>query len=462
MTLARVLVADDEPNARRMLEILLFKLGCEVVGVPDGRAAFETLRDMPADLVITDLNMPEMTGLELLAALRAEGNAVPVVVVTAYGTVESAVAAMKHGAFDYLIRPLDLDQVELVVRRALDRQRIERENVFLRDEMDKGWEEFVGQGEAMRRVYGLIRQVAPSTASVLIVGETGTGKELAARAIHRHSGRSGLFVPINCAAIPAEILESELFGYVKGAFTGAHKDRVGKFELADGGTLFLDEITEMSPALQAKLLRVLQEGIIDRLGGNRSVAVDIRIIAATNRNPRAAVAEGRLREDVFYRLNVFALELPPLRERVEDIPLLARHFLAKYGARLGCGAGEPDAAALRALAAYPWPGNVRELENVMERAVVLSRGGPVELGHLPLEITRTAPPPAPAGAAAPSVEEDEDLDLEKQVAELEQRLVRKALAEAGDNKARAARLLKISERTLWYKLKKYGFAGEKG
>jgi two-component system response regulator AtoC len=456
MTSSRVLVADDEPNARRMLEILLAKLGCEVLSAGDGKAALALVGEHEVDLVVTDLNMPELDGLGLLTALRAQGNPVPVVVVTAYGTVESAVAAMKQGAFDYLIRPLDLDQVELVVRRALDRQRIVRENVFLRDEMDKGWEEFVGQGEAMRGVYELIRQVAPSRANVLLVGETGTGKELAARAIHRLSGRSGLFVPINCAAIPAEILESELFGYVRGAFTGAHKDKVGKFELADGGTLFLDEITEMSPALQAKLLRVLQESAIDRLGSNRPIKVDLRIVAATNRDPREAVKEGRLREDVYFRLNVFGLHLPPLRERREDIPLLARHFLAKYGAQLGCGAGTLSEAAQRELQSYAWPGNVRELENMMERAAVLSRGAPVEVGHLPLEITHGTPP-----AATPAMAAEEDLDLEKQVAELEQRLLRKALAEAGDNKAKAARLLKISERTLWYKLKKYGFSGER-
>ncbi|MGZ8975773.1 sigma-54-dependent transcriptional regulator [Methylomagnum sp.] len=455
MTGARVLVADDEPNARRMLQILLSGLGYEVLTAGDGKEALGLIDDHAVDLVVTDLNMPELDGLELLTALRAAGNTVPVIVVTAYGTVESAVAAMKQGAFDFLIRPLDVDQVELVVRRALDRQRIVRENVFLRDEMARGWEEFIGQSEPMRQVYDLIRQVAPSRASVLIIGETGTGKELAARAIHRNSGRSGLFVPINCAAIPAEILESELFGHVRGAFTSAHKDRAGKFELADGGTLFLDEITEMSPALQAKLLRVLQESAIDRLGGSRPIKVDIRLIAATNRDPREAVREGRLREDVFFRLNVFGLHLPPLRERPDDVALLARHFLAKYGAEMGCGAGTLGEEARRALLAYAWPGNVRELENVMERAVVLSRGKPVEPVHLPLEITR--PEARPTAAPGPSSLLDEDhLDLEKQVEELEQRLIRKALAEAGDNKAKAARLLKISERTLWYKLKKYG------
>lgn len=456
MTGARVLVVDDEPNARRMLDILLSKLGCAVLTAGDGQAGLDLIGEHAVDLVVTDLNMPILDGLGLLSALRAAGNPVPVIVVTAYGTVESAVAAMKQGAFDYLIRPLDLDQVELVVRRALDRQRIVRENSFLRDQLDRGWEEFIGQSEPMRRVYELIRQVAPSRANVLIVGETGTGKELAARAIHRHSGREGLFVPINCAAIPADILESELFGYVRGAFTGAHKDRVGKFELADGGTLFLDEITEMSTALQAKLLRVLQESTIDRLGGQRAIAVDLRIVAATNRNPQEAVRAGQLREDVYFRLNVFDLRLPPLRERLEDIPLLARYFLAKYSAELGCGTGSLSEAAYRALSTYAWPGNVRELENMMERAAVLSRGHPVEVGHLPLSLTAATP----AAAVTPAGVVDEDLDMERQVEELERRLLHKALTQAGDNKAKAARLLKISERTLWYKLKKYGSGGD--
>ncbi|BBL74095.1 sigma-54-dependent transcriptional regulator [Methylomagnum ishizawai] len=462
MNHSRVLVVDDEANARRMLEILLARLGCQVLTAADGQEALDILHGGAVHLVVTDLNMPRMDGLGLLAALRQEGNPVPVILVTAYGTVETAVAAMKQGAFDYLIRPLDLDQVELVVRRALDRQRIVRENLFLRGQMDRGWEEFVGQGAAMRQVYELIRQVAPTKANVLVTGETGTGKELAARAIHRHSGREGLFVPINCAAIPAEILESELFGYAKGAFTGANKDRVGKFELADGGTLFLDEITEMSPALQAKLLRVLQESTIDRLGCNRPISVDIRIVAATNRDPRESVREGRLREDLFYRLNVFGIQLPPLRERREDIPALAAHFLEKYGTQLGCGGGRLDPAAERSLLAYPWPGNVRELENMMERAAVLCRGGTVEPRHLPLEIAGTVVPSVAAPVAASAGPEAEDLDLEQRVEALERRLLTRALAESGDNKAKAARLLKISERTLWYKLKKYGFSGEKG
>lgn len=447
---ARVVVADDEANARRMLEILLAKLGCEAISVPDGKAALEMLRCTPADLLITDLNMPEMGGLELLRALRDEGDDIPVIVVSAYGTVENAVAAMKQGAFDFILRPLDVGQVEVVIQRALSVRRARQENDFLRGEMDKGWGEFIGQSAAMRDVYRLIGQAGPSKASIFIIGETGTGKELVARAIHRNSGRQGLFVPVNCAAIPADILESELFGYVRGAFTGAHKDKPGKFELADEGTLFLDEITEMQVGIQAKLLRALQEGSIDRLGGNRSIKVDLRVIAATNRAPRDAVAEGRLREDLYYRLNVFDIHLPPLRERREDIPQLARHFLARYGTQLGCWPMALTQEAEQMLLAYAWPGNVRELENMMERAAVLSRSSEVGAAHLPRDLAVT-PMPQLSGMAG-----DEDLDMEARVAALEIHLLEQALAKAGGNKAKAARLLKISERTLWYKLKKYG------
>lgn len=448
---SRVLVADDEPNARRMLEILLHKLGCEVFSAPDGKAALKVLNETPMDLLITDLNMPGMSGLELLTAMRKDGHTFPVIVVTAYGTVENAVAAMKLGAFDFIIRPLDVEQVQIVIRRALDVRRVHQENIFLRDEMNKGWGEFVGQCPAMQKIYDLIRQAGPSKASIFIIGETGTGKELVARAVHNNSGRRGLFVPINCAAIPADILESELFGYVRGAFTGAHKDRIGKFELAHEGTLFLDEITEMNPSIQAKLLRVLQESRIDRLGSNHSIEVDIRIIAATNRDPLGAVQMGRLREDLYYRINVLGIQLPSLRERREDIPLLARYFLEKYRRSLGGDSFTMSEEAAQALMGYAWPGNVRELENMMERAVVLSQGAEVGIRHLPQEILATESP-----AIMTTAVEIEEMDLEASVEKLEKRLLNKALTESLGNKAKAARILKISERTLWYKIKKYG------
>jgi len=388
--------------------------------------------------------------------LRAQESDVPVMVITAHGTIETAVTAMKHGACDYILRPFDIDALELAVGRALNGAEVARQNAFLREEIGRGWDAFIGTSQPMKDVYGLIQRVGPSKASVLIVGETGTGKELAARAVHNASPRRDqLFVPINCAAIPADILESELFGYEKGAFTGAVKDRVGKFELADGGTIFLDELTEMPLALQAKLLRVLQENSIERLGGNRVIKLDIRVIAATNRDPRAAIAAGKLREDLYYRVNVVSIELPPLRQRVADIAGLVEHFIVKHGAAAGTRLG---AGALAALQAYAWPGNVRELENMVERALILSGGGVLEAGHFLLEPRYGESRPATPAVAAPAVTADAPKGaqpLTQAVEELEASLIDDALARAEGNKAKAAALLDISERTLWYKLKKY-------
>jgi two-component system response regulator AtoC len=455
MSKQRVLVVDDEPKMQRVLEIMLHKMGHEVLLAGDGQAALALAQREAVDLVMTDLRMPGMDGIALLTALRAHGVNVPVILLTAYGTVESAVAAMKQGAYDYILRPFDVEAVEVVVTRALAQERVQRENQFLREEVEKGWGEFIGRSAAMQQQYELIRQVAGSTTSVLITGETGTGKELAARAIHRASPRrEALFVPINCAAIPAELLESELFGHTKGAFTGADKERMGKFEMADGGTVFLDEVTEMPVPLQAKLLRVLQENQIERLGSNRRAAIDIRVIAATNQDVRRALRQGTLREDLFYRLNVFTITMPPLRDRLEDIPLLADHFIEKHGPRLGRGHPILSAEALLRLQSYAWPGNVRELENVIERALVLSRGEQIEVQHLPREIV-TATEIAALPEATPL---SSSLSLIPAVERLERAFVIQALRQAADNKAKAARLLEISERAIWYKIKKYGLS----
>ncbi len=455
MSKQRVLVVDDEPKMQRVLEIMLHKMGHEVLLAGDGQAALALAQREAVDLVMTDLRMPGMDGIALLTALRAHGVNVPVILLTAYGTVESAVAAMKQGAYDYILRPFDVEAVEVVVTRALAEERVQRENQFLREEVEKGWGEFIGRSAAMQQQYELIRQVAGSTTSVLITGETGTGKELAARAIHRASPRrEALFVPINCAAIPAELLESELFGHTKGAFTGADKERMGKFEMADGGTVFLDEVTEMPVPLQAKLLRVLQENQIERLGSNRRATIDIRVIAATNQDVRRALRQGTLREDLFYRLNVFTITMPPLRDRLEDIPLLADHFIEKHGPRLGRGHPILSAEALLRLQSYAWPGNVRELENVIERALVLSRGEQIEVQHLPREIV-TATEIAALPEATPL---SSSLSLIPAVERLERAFVIQALRQAADNKAKAARLLEISERAIWYKIKKYGLS----
>ncbi|MGE0681413.1 MAG: sigma-54-dependent transcriptional regulator [Candidatus Binatia bacterium] len=455
MSPQRVLVVDDDARTRRVLEIMLQKMGHETRAACNGREALELAQHESFDLVLTDLRMPEMDGVALLDALRAQSVEAPVILLTAYGTVENAVEAMKKGAYDYVLRPFDVEAVERIITRALTTERTRRENQFLREEVERGWGEFVGRGAAMQGVYELILQVAPGDTSVLITGETGTGKELAARAIHRASPRkSALFVPINCAAIPDDIFESELFGHTRGAFTGAAHDRAGKFEMAHGGTIFLDEITEMPPLMQAKLLRVLQEREIERLGSNRRIGVDVRVIVATNRKPQQAVHDGRLREDLYYRINVFTVEMPPLRERAEDIPILVEHFLQVHGAKLGKGTPAVADRALRCLQGYAWPGNVRELENVLERAIVLSQDASLDVPHLPRELVT----PPPAKTAPEAVEALPTLSLPQAVENLEKELIEKALVQTMDNKSKAARLLNISERALWYKVKKYGLA----
>lgn len=455
MQVHRILVVDDEVKMRRLLELSLKNMGHEIVLAADGVEALDSCRDAPFDLILTDLKMPRMDGLQLLKSLRERGEDVPVIVLTAFGTIETAVEAMKLGASDYIIRPFEIETVELAVTRALAVGAVQRENRYLRDEMAKGWGEFIGRNPKMRQLYELIQQVAPARSSVLIVGETGTGKELVARAIHQASGRSGLFVPINCAAIPTELLESELFGYQKGAFSGAHRDRMGKFELANGGTVFLDEITEMSLTLQAKLLRVLQEGSVERLGAHRPVKVDLRIVAATNRDLQQAIADGAMRQDLYFRLNVVRIDVPSLRERRDDIQTLAEHFLRKYSRELGRPAPALTDAAIRSLMAYAWPGNVRELENLMERAAVLCRGKTVEPHHLPLNIANgTASSPATSNML--ELSGVDSLSLRDHVESVEKRLIRTALERSDDNKSAASRLLGVSERALWYKIKKYG------
>jgi two-component system, NtrC family, response regulator AtoC len=457
MNARRILVVDNEAKMRRVLELSLRNMGHDVVQAGDGEEALKALEPGGIDLVLTDLRMPRMDGIALLRAMRERGEDVPVIVLTAYGTIETAVEAMKLGAADYIIRPFEMETIELAVTRALAMSAVQRENRFLRDEISRGWGEFIGTSEAMQKLYRLVEQVAPARSNVFVVGATGTGKELVARALHKASGRDGLFVPINCAAIPPDLLESELFGHAKGAFTGAVRERVGKCELASGGTIFLDAITAMPLSLQAKLLRVLQEGTIERLGTNATTEVDLRVVAATNRDPQQAVAEERLRQDLYFRLNVVRIDVPRLSERRDDVPLLAEHFLRAYALELGRPVPRLGDQVLERLRIYDWPGNVRELENLMERAAVLSQGSEVTLEHLPAEVagaaTATESPPAQT-EAAPSM--PERLALKEHVEALERRLIEAALERSGDNKAAAARLLEISERALWYKVKRYG------
>lgn len=451
MSNKHVLVVDDETNMRRVLEIMLQRMGYRTDSVANGVAALEFLDTRDTDLVISDLKMPVLGGLGLIEKLRTAGNDVPVIVITAHGTVESAVEAMKLGAFDYLLRPFDVDALNLAIRRVFAAGEVLRQNQFLREELDRGWGGLIGSSKPMRQVYKQIKQVAPTRTGVMILGETGTGKELVARAIHRESERSDrLFVPINCAAIPADMMEAELFGFDKGAFTGAVHDRVGKFELANGGTIFLDEITEMPIALQSKLLRVLQEQTVERLGSNRTLTLDLRVIAATNRRPLDAVRDQRLREDLYYRLNVFAIELPPLREHPDDIPLLVEHFVGEHGGRRA----RLTPRALDHLQRYAWPGNIRELSNMIERALVLTRSDTLDVEHFPLAASTASNPVM--NASTSSMPPDLSLGLEHAVEALESRMIRGALEQTDGNKTKASALLGISERSMWYKLKKYG------
>ena len=454
-----ILAVDDEPSMRRLLEISLRQAGYKPVVAADGKEALQMIKNQTIDLVVSDLHMPGMTGLDLLKNIRLDNETLPFIMVTAQGEIKTAVEAMKLGASDYILRPFDLETLEVAIAKALSIQRLNLENSYLKSTAIIDDDGLIGQSAPMLELKRLIQQLAPEKATVLITGETGSGKELVARAIHQQSPRKkALFVAINCAAIPAEILESELFGYEKGAFTGAVKERIGKFELAEGGTLFLDEITEMPIHLQAKLLRALQEGVIEKLGGNRQIELDIRVLAATNRDPRLAVKEGKLREDLYYRLNVFQLNLPALRERSDDIALTAQHFLAKRNAHI-------SDEAMQKLSQYAWPGNVRELQNVLERAAILAGNDTIQVQHLPADIAEVATQPpentqahTPAPSAAPpdiTADADNAFSIPKTIEQIERKLITEAIAACHGNKSKAAKLLEVSERSLWYKLEQY-------
>src|SRR4051795_239038 len=396
---ATLLLVDDEPANLDSLERIFAREGYKTQRAESGPAAVEVLRGEPVDVVLTDLMMPGMSGQELLRAVRAVAPDAEVVLMTAYGTVEAAVAAMKDGAYDFLTKPLKRHAVLKSVSQRLEKRRLVLENKQLRARLAGVSSPIVGQSPALRSTLDIIRQAAPSSATVLLLGESGTGKELFARALHEHSTRAQApFVPINCAAIPDTILESELFGYERGAFTGAVARKEGRIERAQGGTLFLDEIGELSLGVQVKLLRFLQEGEIERLGGTSPVKVDSRVVAATNRDLASAVQSGKFREDLYSRLNVIRVIPPPLRERLEDIPLLADHFVGKYAAKNGKQFSGITPSALEALEAYPWPGNVRELEHAIERAVVLSRGTEIAAEDLP-ESVRSSQAARAAGLA---------------------------------------------------------------
>ena len=442
-----ILAVDDEPHMRRLLEISLRQAGYRALSAGNGREALEIIRQQQIDLVVSDLHMPGMNGLQLLDVLRNEHEHLPLIMVTAQGEIKTAVEAMKLGASDYILRPFELETLEIAIEKTLTLKRIKQENNFFKETQQPDITGLIGSSAAMQSLKQMIVQVAPERATVFIVGETGTGKELVAKALHEASPRhAALFVAINCAAIPADILESELFGHEKGAFTGAVKERIGKFELANGGTLFLDEITEMPIQLQSKLLRVLQENVVEKLGGNRQIALDVRVVAATNRDPIQAVKEGKLREDLYYRLNVLQLPIAPLRERHDDIGLLAEFFLGKRQCQL-------SEDARLCLQQYSWPGNVRELENILERAAILAGNQTIQPQHLPADIGQQTT--QDAGEVTASTEPN-ILSIPRTTEAMERRLIVQALDTCQGNKTKAAKLLEISERSLWNKLNQYG------
>ncbi len=443
-----VLLIDDDASLRRVIEFSLIEAGYAVRPAASGEEGLAFFGQEPFAAVITDITMPGMSGMEVLSRIRQADTQIPVIIITAYGTIESAVDAMKQGAFDYITKPFNRDELRITLQKALTLRRLEKENRALRAEVTDRYRfnSIIGTSEAIRQVLDMAGRVAASDATVLITGESGTGKELLARGIHYNSRRAeGPFVAVNCAAIPENLIESELFGHVKGAFTGAVKDKEGKFELADGGTLFLDEVGDLRIDLQAKILRALQEKQIDRVGGTASAAVDVRVVAATNKNIERAVQEGAFREDLYYRLSVITLHMPPLRERKEDIPLLVGHFLRKFNPS---SAVAIDAEARRAMERYGWPGNVRELENALERASVLRRGDRIMLADLPGKIGQEK-----QGAEGILLNLPEGgISLE----DLERDLIIKALEKHKGNQTRAAEYLGITRPTLIYRMEKYG------
>lgn len=449
MTHARILVVDDEAAARNAFAELLKGSGYAVETAADGFKALGRYETFAPDLVLTDFNMPGMDGVELMTKLKEHDAELPVVLMTAFGAVETAVSAMQRGAADYLTKPLNFDELLIVLERALERTRLRREASDLRVRLQErySFENIVGSSQEMQQVFKSVAQIAPSRATVLISGESGTGKELVAAAIHHRSPRaSGPFVRLHCAALAETLLESELFGHERGSFTGADKKREGRFEQANGGTLFLDEIGEISLSTQVKLLRVLQEREFERVGGNQTLRVDVRVIAASNRDLKELVAAGRFREDLYYRLNVINLTLPSLRNRASDVPALAMHFLKRYAEENAKPVKGFSDAALALLVNHSWPGNVRELENVVERAVVVSDGETVEPQHLPPEFAVVS---RRGGAVMiPGATMDE----------IERYTITKTLESVGGSTSRAAEILGISVRKIQYKLQEYGSA----
>ncbi|HEX7665302.1 MAG TPA: sigma-54 dependent transcriptional regulator [Polyangiaceae bacterium] len=469
----QVLIVDDEPNLRKILSAQLSRDGYDVLTAEDGEQGLQMLKEHHIDLVITDLKMPKVDGMALLREALREDSELPIVMITAHGTVDTAVEALKIGAFDYLTKPFDKDEVRQIVAKALKARALNGTEARPASQTEETRFGIIGNSPGLTDLYAMLERVADTPTTVLITGESGTGKELVARALHDHSSRKDKpFIKVNCAAIPKELLESELFGYERGAFTGAVSSKPGRFELANGGTLFLDEIGEIPVEMQVKLLRALQESEFERVGGIKTIRVDVRLVAATNRDLKKLIANGSFREDLFYRLNVVPIRLPALRERAGDIPLLVEHFLTKFNGRLKKHVQGTEPEAMDALQAYGWPGNIRELENVIERAVLFCDGDKVKLDDLPAEVrggsitgTLSSPPPTEAEMqAALSGEGGLKEHVKVAMSRLERELVGRALQQTGGNVTHAARLLKISRKGLQLKMKELGLregAGEK-
>lgn len=460
----QVLVADDERNLRRMLKAQLERWGYEVHLAETGADALQLFENNHIDIVITDLRMPEMDGMELLAALQTRHKSLPVVMITAHGTVDTAVEAIKLGAFDYITKPYDRNALKEVVAKAAKTCELAQKEFTIDTDQD-GRFKIIGKSAPMLEIYEMVERVAPTPSTVLISGDSGTGKELIARALFDNSNRNKMpYIRVNCAAIPPTLIESELFGYEKGAFTGAETSKPGRFELADGGTLFLDEVGEISMEMQVKLLRAIQEEEFERVGGVSTIKVDVRLITATNQDLRQLVKEGKFRDDLFYRLNVVHIELPKLGERQEDIPLLARHFLSKYNQRLAKQIEDFEPEALNVLLSYDWPGNIRELENVVERCTLFCDDQLIAVNHLPADISDSPTIGLNIDVSMANKLDIENGGLKDQVraatANLEKQLIIKALEQTDKNVTRAAQLLKISRKSLQTKMKDFGLRNE--
>jgi two-component system response regulator PilR (NtrC family) len=452
----KILVADDEKSMREFLEIMLRKEGYRVTLASNGEEAVRWAEREIFDLALLDIRMPKVDGLSALKKIKTLSPETVVIVITAFASADTAIRAMKEGAYDYITKPFKVDEIKLIIRNALEKKNLEKENLLLKQVVQERYHfgNIVGQSPKMLELYRLLEKVAPTKTNILITGESGTGKELVAKAIHYNSPRKDKpFVTLNCGAIPESLIESELFGHMKGAFTDAVSTKKGLFEVADEGTIFLDEISELPLMMQVKLLRVIQDKEFKRVGGTEDIRVDVRIISATNKDLEEAVREKRFREDLFYRLNVIQIKLPPLRERKEDIPLLADHFLKKYSEELGKSITRISPEALQFLMNYDFPGNVRELQNIIERAVALETGSQLSLENLSSYLENQLP--AKKGAFDIDFPE-EGIDLEKVVADLEKMLLLKALDRAKGVKKKAAELLRINFRSMRYRLDKYG------